>query len=73
MIIIAVMVQQKKNCINFSKAKTKFFLSLDYNADNTYQFVNRNEICKFQADNKHVNFLMQFCPGSTSNKLDYVK
>ena len=36
MIIIAVMVQQKKNCTNFSKAKTTFFLSLDYNADNTY-------------------------------------
>ena len=73
MIIIAVIVQQKKNCTNFSKAKTKFFLSLDYNADNIYQFVSTNEICKFQADNKNVNFLMQFCPGSISNKLDYYK
>ena len=38
-----------------------FFLSLHYNADNSYLFVNENEIFKFKADNKNVNFPTQFC------------
>ena len=31
---------EKKFSINFSKAKTKFCLSLRYNGDNNYSFVN---------------------------------
>ena len=31
---------EKKFSINFSKANTKFCLSLHYNADNSYWFVN---------------------------------
>ena len=31
---------EKKLCINFSKANTKFFLSLHYNGDNIYLFFN---------------------------------
>ena len=31
---------EKKCSINFSKANTKFCLSLHYNADNSYLFVN---------------------------------
>ena len=42
-----------------------FFLSLHYNADNSYLFVNENEI--FKADNKNVNFPTQFCLWSVSN------
>ena len=38
-----------------------FFLSLHCNADNSYLFVNENEIFKFKADNKNVNFPTQFC------------
>ena len=44
-----------------------FFLSLHYNADNSYLFVNENEIFKFKADNKNVNFPTQFCLWSISN------
>ena len=33
----------KKIDINFSKAKTKFCLSLHYNTDNSYLFVNGKE------------------------------
>ena len=57
----------KKFSINFSKAKTKFRLSLHYNADNSCLFVNRKEIFKLKADSKNVNFLTQFCLGSISN------
>ena len=39
--------------INFSKAKTKFCLSLHYNADNSYLFVNGKEIYKFKTSNKN--------------------
>ena len=34
---------EKKFNINFSKAKTKFCLSLDYNGDDSYLFVNRKK------------------------------
>ena len=37
-----------------------FFLSLHCNADNSYLFVNENEIFNFKADNKNVNFPTQF-------------
>ena len=58
---------EKKYGINFSKANTKFCLSLHYNADNSYLFVNGKEIFKFKADNKNGNFPTQFCFRSISN------
>ena len=38
--------------INFGKAKTKFCLSLHYNGDNSYMFINRKEMHEFKADRK---------------------
>ena len=35
---------------------TKFCLSLHYNADDSYLFVNGKEIFKFKTDNNYVNF-----------------
>ena len=52
---------EKKISINFSRKNTEFCVSLDYNADNSYLFVNGKEIFKFEADNKNVNFPTQFC------------
>ena len=52
---------EEKCSIHFRKAKPKFFLTLKCNADNKYLFVNGNEIFKFKADNKNVNFPPQFC------------
>ena len=66
-------VKIKKFSINFIEAKMKFCLSLHYNGDNSYLFVNEKAIYKFKADNKNVNFPTQFCLGSISNKFDYVK
>ena len=59
--------QEKKFDINFTKANTKFCLSLHYNGDNSYLFVNGKEIFKFKAGNKNVNFPTQFCLGNISN------
>ena len=42
-------------------------MSLHYNGDNSYLFVNGKEIFKFKADNKKVNFPTQFRLGSISN------
>ena len=42
-------------------------LSLHYNADNRYLFVNGNESFKFKPDNKNVNFPSHSCVGSISN------
>ena len=53
--------------INFSKADTKCCLSLHYNRNNSYLFINGKEIFKFEADNKNLNFPMQFFLGSISN------
>ena len=52
---------KKKFSINYSRAKTKFWLSLHYNGGNSYLFVNGKEIFKFKANNKNVNFPIQFC------------
>ena len=40
------LVHQKKKGINFSKAKTKFYLNLHYKSDNIYLFENGKEIYK---------------------------
>ena len=42
-------------------------MSLHYNADNSYSFVNGKEIRKFKADNKNVNFPTWFRLGSISD------
>ena len=46
--------------INFSEANTKFCLSLHYNADNSYLFVNGKEVFKFKANKKNINFATPF-------------
>ena len=60
-------VPEKKFSINFSDANTKFCLSLHYNANNSYLFVNGKEIFKFRSDNKNINLSTQFYLGSISN------
>ena len=57
---------EKTFSINFSKANTKFCLSLHYNADNRHMFFSGKEI-KFKAHNKNANFPIQFCLASISN------
>ena len=42
-------------------------MSLHYNADNSYLFVNGKEIIKFKANNKNVNFPSRLCLGSISD------
>ena len=45
---------EKKFTINFTKSNTTFcFLSLYYNDDNSYLFVNGKEIVKLKADKKN--------------------
>ena len=46
---------------------TKFCLNLHYNADNSYLFVNGNEIFKFKGNNRNLNLPTLFCFGSISN------
>ena len=50
---------KKKFSINFSKVKTQNFALV--------WFLNEKEIFKFKADNKNVNFPIQFCLVSISN------
>ena len=40
--------------INFTKSKVKFCLSLHYNGDNSYLFVNGTKICKFNAKDSEI-------------------
>ena len=60
---------RKKISVNFSKANTKFCLSLHYNSDHSHLFVNEKEMYKFKGSNKNINFPSQFCLGSMSNGL----
>ena len=40
---------EKKICINFSNANTKLCLSLHYNGDDSYLYVNKTEIYKLKT------------------------
>ena len=40
--------------INFTATRKKFCLSLHYNEDNSYSFVNDTEITKFKANNSEI-------------------
>ena len=64
---------EKTFIINFTKSNTKFCLSLCYNADHSYLFVNGKEIIKFKAKNKNVDFPTQFCLGSICDGLRATK
>ena len=66
----ALVHQKKKFSINFGKATTKFCLSLHYNGDYSYLFVNGKEFYKFKSSNENVDFSNQFRLGSISNKFD---
>ena len=48
-------------------------MSLHYNDDNSYLFVNGKEIYKFKASTKSVSFPSQCSLGSIYNKFDYVE
>ena len=50
MVLMIAMAQQKINSINFSKAKTKFCLSLHCNGDESYMYIKKTEICKFKVN-----------------------
>ena len=58
---------EKNFSINFSKSNTECCLSLHYNHDNSYLFVNGKEIFKFKANNGNVNIPTQFCLVTISN------
>ena len=59
MILTTVSVLHKK-LINFGKQNTNFCLNLHYNHDNSYFFVNGNEIDKFRDNNKNDNIPTHF-------------
>ena len=59
---------RKKVDINFTKAKTTFCLSLHFNGDNSYLFLNGNKIYKFNASNKNNSFAYRFFLGAISNE-----
>ena len=46
---------------------------MHYDADNSYLFVNGQEIFKFEASNKNVNFPTQFFLGSISNGFSVIE
>ena len=71
LVLMKLWCTQKKCSINFSKAKSKFCLSLPCNGDNSYLFVNGKKICMSKANNEYVNF--QFCLGIISKKFDYIE
>ena len=48
---------KKRFSIKFTKASSKFCLSLRYNADNSYLFVNGKEVFKFKAGNCQLSFV----------------
>ena len=51
---------EKKFSIDFTKTDTKLYLSLHYNDNNSYLFVNEKQILKFKDNNKNVDFQTQF-------------
>ena len=60
-----IMYTEKTYLINFTKTKVKFCLTLHYNGDNSYLFVNGTEICKFKAKDSEI-VLYPLCLGNIS-------
>ena len=60
MISIIALMQHRKIIINFNKTKTNFCLSLHYNGDESYLYVNKTETSKFKT-------WYNFCLESVSN------
>ena len=58
---------QKRFSINFSKANTKFCLSLHFNGDNSCFLLMERKSLIFEIDNENINFPTQFCLRSISN------
>ena len=56
---------EKLYLINFTKGKTDFCLSLHYNGENSYLFVNGKEIMKFKAKDSEIN-PQELCLGNIS-------
>ena len=56
---------EKMYSINFTENNKKFCLRLQYNAENSYSFVNGTEIYKFKAKNSEV-VTTSLCPGNIS-------
>ena len=52
--------QKKKFSINFTKANTKFCLILDYNADNSYLFLNGKESLNLKPTIKMFTLQLSF-------------
>ena len=73
----ALLHKENKIDFKFTKVKTKFCLSLHYNADNSYLFVNGKDVCEFKASNKnivfHVDFVLEPYPPTNLSLLIYVK
>ena len=59
---------ERRFSINFTKASTNFCFTLHYNAENSYLFVNGEEIFKFKADNKNCQLSNSICLGRTSDR-----
>ena len=56
---------EKQYSIKFTKKNTKFCLSLHYNGENSYLFVNGTEIIKFKAKDSEI-VPYSLCPGNIS-------
>ena len=59
---------EKTYSINFTKSRPRFCLSLHYNGDNSYLFINATEICKFKAKYSEI-VATPLCLGNISKDL----
>ena len=66
MVLMDALANERKRLV-LVLLKKNFCLSLHYNADNTYLFINGKEIFKVKANNKNINFQTQFYLRSISN------
>ena len=73
MVLMEALVHKRKPFnFAFSKARTIFCLSLHYNHNNSYLFINGKVNFKLKANNENVNFLTEFCLGSISNGFEAI-
>ena len=73
MVLMEALGHQIKRLVLILLKQTNICLSLHYNVDNSYLFVNGKEIFKFRDDNKNVNFPTKFCLRSISNGFSATK
>ena len=68
-LMVVLNAGEKKITVNFTKGNKSFSLSVHYNGDTSYLFVNETRVCKFNA---HISLGMSFVEEASQKVLQKI-